>query len=78
MKTPREFIKEIKPNAGNLSHIITNGEINGILLIDIEKAMKEYGRQWIHETASAVALAYKNGDPPANATFEMFNKIDAQ
>lgn len=76
MKTAKDFIKEIKPNAGNLSHIMTTGQINGTLLLDIEKAMKEYAKQWVHKSVSAVIAVSENGKPPANATFEMFNEME--
>lgn len=76
MKTAKDFIKDIKPNAGNLSHIITTGDINGTLLIDIEKAMKEYARQWIHETAKS--LHESHDCPPAETLFYIYNRIDAQ
>lgn len=41
-KTIREHISNIQVEKSNLEHIAKTGEINGSLLISIEKAMRDY------------------------------------
>jgi len=43
--TKREFIKTISIVQGNLSHIEKTGNINGTLLIEIERVMEQYAQQ---------------------------------
>jgi len=47
MKTAREFIAEIKINDMNLRSIADNpdGRINGSLLVDIERVMRDYAKE---------------------------------
>ncbi len=45
MKTKRDFISEITTNEANFKYCAENGVINGVLLVDIEKAMQEYSDQ---------------------------------
>lgn len=47
MKTKRDFIKTISIMHGNLSHIESTGNINGTLLIEIERVMEEYAQQQV-------------------------------
>ena len=55
MKTPRDYIKEIKPNDMNLKHIAETGIINATLLIDIEQIMVEYAMQKVNEQRELMA-----------------------
>ena len=43
--TKRELIKTISIVKGNLSHIESTGNINGTLLIEIERVMQQYAEQ---------------------------------
>ena len=47
MKTKKDFIKTISIVRGNLSHIESTGNINGTLLIEIERVMEEYAQQQV-------------------------------
>ncbi len=69
MKTPRDYIKEIRPNDMNFKQIAGSGIINGSLLIDIEYAMMEYARQKVNEQRDLMAkhLNLRNVPKP---TFE--------
>ncbi len=53
--TPRDYIKEIKPNDMNLKHIAETGIINATLLIDIERIMIEYAKQKVSEQRDLMA-----------------------
>lgn len=55
MKTPRDYIKEIKVDDLNLKHIGSTGIINASLLISIENAMIEYGKQKVDEQRELMA-----------------------
>lgn len=59
-KTKRELIASIVNNKANLEHIAQTGNINGSLLIEIEKVMQNYADQeskafanWLSNTVIA-------------------------
>ena len=52
MKTKRDLIKTISIVRGNLSHIESAGNINGTLLIEIERVMEEYAQQQVNRLVS--------------------------
>jgi len=43
--TKRELIKTISIVKGNLSHIESTGNINGTMVIEIERVMQQYAEQ---------------------------------
>lgn len=48
-KTIRQYISQIYVNKPNLDYISKTGEINGSLLISIEKAMQDYSQSQTQE-----------------------------
>lgn len=44
-KTARDYISEIKLNRANVEHILQYGNINGSLLVDLERIMNLYADQ---------------------------------
>jgi len=55
----RKLIKTINVDKANFEHIAKTGNINGTLLIEIERVMKEYAKQ---ESAELLAMLIKIGN----------------
>ena len=55
MKTARQLIKEIKVNSANAEHIAKTGQINGSLLIDLERAFDIYANDKVIESLQGMS-----------------------
>lgn len=79
MKTPRQYISEIRPDEMNFKHIATSGKINATLMIDIERVMKEYAKQWVDKLAKAMDKNQGYGSMhPESIVNDIKKEIDAQ
>lgn len=70
MKTRRDLIKTIIIDKSNFEHIAKTGNINGTLLIEIERVMEEYSSKKFTQgyTCACANLVRKTGD--ADGTLE--------
>lgn len=67
MKPAREYIKSLTIDKSNLQHIANTGVLNGSLLLDLEKAMKEHAREYAqyHVRRAIEEIArHENPDAP--------------
>lgn len=60
-KTARDYISEIKLNRANVEHILQYGNINGSLLVDLERIMDNYANQKVIELKKRLAEARNLG-----------------
>jgi len=68
--TPRELIKTIHFDKGNLDHIAKTGNINGSLMMDIESRMNAYAIHILEDVKKEISVRFGTG----NTFDDVFNQ----